>query len=383
MNNETSNELTSAVSAISLEEQTAKLLKEKFMPFYLQAQEWAVKANGLTVTDETQVELMQQAREARLCLKKIRVECDKVREELKADSLRYAKAVQTTYNVIENLIKPIEIHLQTQEDFVKIENAKKQELVRQERMKQLEPYTDYFPAGFDIGILEEVAFNSLLEGAKLQKERREKEIKEEAERVEAKRLADLQKANMEKERLREVGKYYPVLGNGSDWLISLPEEAYIAEKAKLEVRLEAFNKERERLLKESEIKEAQEREQKVIREQRFQKLRPYLMFIPSVEKLMEIPASEFESKLKVLEIEKKEYEEKLAEQKKKDEEALELVRKTEEAMNLKDKDKFLFFISELIALGTKYDFKSPKFSKLYKEAQINLSSVVTNLKNKV
>ena len=58
---------------------------------------------------------MQEARIARLALRDIRIQADKTRKALKEESLRYGKAVQGVYNVIEYLITPIEKHLEERE----------------------------------------------------------------------------------------------------------------------------------------------------------------------------------------------------------------------------------------------------------------------------
>ena len=122
---ETTNELVKVVETSGVEPQTATTLKESFLPFFEQAEEWKRKAEALVVTDATQVHDMKMARTARLALKEIRVNADKKRKELKEDSLRYGKAVQGVYNVIEFLIAPIEKHLQEQEDFVAIAEAER------------------------------------------------------------------------------------------------------------------------------------------------------------------------------------------------------------------------------------------------------------------
>ena len=75
-----------------LEEETSKKIIEKFQPFLAQINEWKEKAKELVVTDESQVEEMKQAREGRLMLVKVRTNADKIRKELKADSLAYGKA---------------------------------------------------------------------------------------------------------------------------------------------------------------------------------------------------------------------------------------------------------------------------------------------------
>ena len=83
---EITNELVKVVDTSGVEAQTATTLKEKFLPFFEQAEEWKRKAETLVVTDASQVHDMKMARTARLALKEIRVNADKTRKALKEDT---------------------------------------------------------------------------------------------------------------------------------------------------------------------------------------------------------------------------------------------------------------------------------------------------------
>ena len=117
------NELATVVLSSGLSAETTDLLLAKFLPFYDQYAELKNAATGLVVTDSLQKQLMQDARTARLGLQKIRVAADKERESLKSGALAYSNAVQKAFNTLAGLIKPIEEHLQLQEDFSKREEA--------------------------------------------------------------------------------------------------------------------------------------------------------------------------------------------------------------------------------------------------------------------
>lgn len=177
-----SEQLVQVINESGVEATTAKNLQDSFLPFFDQAQEWAEKAKTIIVTDESQVQLMKDARQARLMLKEIRVNADKVRKTLKEDSLRYGRAVQGVYNVIEYLIVPIEQHLEKQEKFVEIKEAEKLARLKIEREDKLRPYVEYVPYGVDLAKMSDEDYNKLFNGAKLQfeaaieaKERAEKE----------------------------------------------------------------------------------------------------------------------------------------------------------------------------------------------------------------
>lgn len=106
MEDQTPTGLALIVAETGLEKETANMIVARFVQFMEQIAEWETKAKTLVVTDVAQIEEMRQAREARLILKNIRVDADKVRKELKEDSLRYGRAVQNVYNAIESLYQP-------------------------------------------------------------------------------------------------------------------------------------------------------------------------------------------------------------------------------------------------------------------------------------
>jgi len=192
------NELLEVVATSGVETRTATVLKEKFLPFFEQAEEWKSKAEALVVTDISQTAEMKMARVARLALKEIRVSADKTRKELKEDSLRYGKAVQGVYNVIEYLITPIEKHLQEQEDFVVIQEAKRRAELKANREMELQPFAEFVPMGLDLGSMDDADYEKTLTGAKLQLQAKiEIEQKAEADRI-AKEKAEAEERDRQK-----------------------------------------------------------------------------------------------------------------------------------------------------------------------------------------
>jgi len=189
---------TQAIKINNLEPETAAMLKAAFLPFYEKAKEWQETASSLVVTDETQTDLMLQARTARLALKDIRVQADKARKNLKEDSLRYGKAVQGLYNLIEELICPIESHLEKQEKFIEIQEANQRAILVKQRAKELEPFQEFVPYT-DLGQLSEEGFQKLLTGCRLQAEAKIKREEEEA----AEKKRQQEEHCLEQERIRK------------------------------------------------------------------------------------------------------------------------------------------------------------------------------------
>ena len=75
-----SQEIDALITAGLIEKTKADYIKEKFQDFAEAVEEWSKKANEIVVTEETQKELMTEAREGRLLLKAKRIEVEKVRK---------------------------------------------------------------------------------------------------------------------------------------------------------------------------------------------------------------------------------------------------------------------------------------------------------------
>lgn len=206
---ETIQNLITTIDSIGLESQTKEYIQNKFLPFLQQAQEWKEKASALIVTHESQVNEMKMARISRLALKEIRVKADKTRVELKEDSIKYGKAVQSIYNLIASQIEPIEKHLQEQEDFVKIKEQKRKEELKVIRLNELQPFIDFVPYGLSLGELTEEDYQKTLYGAKLQYEAKiESDKKAEEERLlkEQQEKEERERIRLENEKLKEEAK---------------------------------------------------------------------------------------------------------------------------------------------------------------------------------
>lgn len=202
-------ELLAIVTKEQLPDTTAQFLIEKFAPFLEQIAEWKEKALALVVTDESQAAEMQLAREGRLALRKVRTTADKLREELKAESLRYGRAVQGVYNVIEAGIVPIEKHLEDQEKFIERMEAKRRDELRIERQQLVAGLHEYFPVNIDLGYMTAEDFDRMYNGAVLQqkaaaeaKAAAEEAAKVAAAKAEKERIAKEKADAEERERLR-------------------------------------------------------------------------------------------------------------------------------------------------------------------------------------
>ena len=92
---------------------------------------------SIVVTDENDEEGYRQASEATKRMVRLRNDVEKTRKDLKADALRYGKAVDTEAKRIQALIEPIETHLKQQKAIVDNAEAERQRIEHEQRVSWL------------------------------------------------------------------------------------------------------------------------------------------------------------------------------------------------------------------------------------------------------
>lgn len=185
---------TEKLSTVAASENTKLSLKESFLPFYEQIEEWGSRAEALIVTSVDQIEEMKQARVARLALQKIRTSAEEKRKELKEESLRKGKAIDGIANVIKFQIIPIEKHLKDQEDFAKNEAERIKKELTESRIVELSKY-NVDTQFMSLGDMPEDKFEQLLNDSRItfnaKKEAAEKEAAEKEQKIKAEKQAAL------------------------------------------------------------------------------------------------------------------------------------------------------------------------------------------------
>lgn len=211
MSETTTNAVTLHISKAGLEPETAKTLEEYFAPFYELAEGWKRRADGIIVTATSQVDEMAKARAYRLDLKNMRVKIEKMRKELKEDSLRKGQTIDKVAKILTSMIEPTEEYLQLQEDFAKIQEANRREELVKTRSAELIPFlTD--PAGvkmYDLGGMPEEVYQTTLSGIKVAHEQRVEKArleKEEQARIAREKTAEDERIRLENERLKKEGR---------------------------------------------------------------------------------------------------------------------------------------------------------------------------------
>lgn len=262
-------ELITVIGNSELEENKLKNLLDKFSTFFDQANDFESRAREIVVTDESQKDMMSEARTMRLDLKDIRVKTEKTRKELKEQSLREGKAIDGIANIIKAVVVPIEEHLERQEKFIEnIENMTKDK-VHQERIDKLSEYVEDVVV-YNLREMSDEGFDQLLETSRAAiQAQRDAEKKAEDDRV-AKDRANAE----EKERMRLENER---LKNEAE-MAEVERKKVEDEKIKAENELKA-SKELER--KKTEEKEREEKEARLAPDK--EKLLAFADKIKSVE----------------------------------------------------------------------------------------------------
>lgn len=265
----TNNQLTRIVNESGLEKTKADYILEKFQDFFKMAGDWERKAKTLVVTNETQTTEMKMAREGRLFLKNKRVEIEKVRKDLKEQSLREGRAIDGIANVLKGLIEPTEDFLERQEKFVEVQENERRERRKIIRISEVQEL-GLDPLAYNLKDMTDENYKNLIEGRKaflkqeeeqrIAREKEEQRIRDENEKLrkeseEKEKQLQAERAKAEKERL-ELEKQMAAERARTEKQQKENEAKLAKERAEAEARENKLRKEQEAKLK----KEREERE---------------------------------------------------------------------------------------------------------------------------
>jgi hypothetical protein len=200
--------LLEVVTNSGLDKTKSNTLLENFTDYYKIASEWELKSKKIIVNDVTQVEEMKLAREGRLFLKEKRVLIEKTRKTLKESSLREGQAIDSIAKLLTNLIVPIENDLELKEKFKELKEKEEKDKLREERSLLVADYMEFIPINVDLADFTDIAFNTVLTGAKAQHEAKLQEQKKiEEEKKEAFRISSLDTARRNELRDLELWSF--------------------------------------------------------------------------------------------------------------------------------------------------------------------------------
>jgi len=249
--------------------ENAKILIEAFGAPFTEAGDILRTYKDIKVTDESQTKEMSEAKEKRLILKRIRTGVESKRKELKEDSLRTGKAIDSVARYIKENIEPAEEYLELQEKFAEIKKAERASKIKSERIEKLMQYTDDISM-YNIDNIEDETFEFLLNKVKKEYEDRIAAEKAESERIEKERL----EKEAEDKRIREENEKLRKEAEEREKAIELErkieaekqakieeerQKELAAERAKLQAIEDEKRSEEERLAKEKADAEESER----------------------------------------------------------------------------------------------------------------------------
>lgn len=197
-----SKELTVIVEQSGIEKTKAQTVLDSFSSFFSQASEWETKTKGLVITDASQVAEMKMAREGRLQLKEIRVNAEKTKKKLKENILIEGRFIDSIYNLIEGVTKPIEAELLEKEKYVERQEQARKDAIRDHRIELLTPY-EVDTAFYDLANMPEDSFSQLLDNSRIAAEARaEAQRKAEEDRIAKEKAEAEERARVAEENKR-------------------------------------------------------------------------------------------------------------------------------------------------------------------------------------
>jgi hypothetical protein len=196
------NPLTAIIRSIGLQEDKQAYLLQQFSSFYEIASEWEKKINSIVINSVEQKTEMKMMDEARKFLKSKRVEVENTRKELKEASLREGQAIDKIAKELKGLIEPLENLAAEKARFAEIQEEKRKELLKADRLKELETadLLAFFDQAIDLKTVSDEVFQ-LAKKAAVQK------MDEEIKRVKAEREAE-QKKELYWKRIADLRPYW-------------------------------------------------------------------------------------------------------------------------------------------------------------------------------
>ena len=114
---------------LKLNPSKADILFSKFGSYASYVDEWKDRLYSIVVQDDTQVEAMEKAKEARQYIKKLRIDLEKERKTLKEEALREGQSIDNVARNIRTMLERLEEHLDKQENFTKYRIQEEQRLL--------------------------------------------------------------------------------------------------------------------------------------------------------------------------------------------------------------------------------------------------------------
>lgn len=208
------NVLTSLIKSSNLDKAKSDVILANFSDIIELTDEWKQKADALIITDPSQTDLIEEARNGRHFLRDKRLALEKKHKELKEVSLREGQTLDAIKRTLLGLIEPIEENLKLKEDFAKIWEENRVAKLKEERLSKLVEFDIHQEVGYDLGGMPDEVWAAFYSGVKTNWE-----LKKENERLAAEEKLRLQEIdNLNIERIRLLQPYANYLSKEEDEL---------------------------------------------------------------------------------------------------------------------------------------------------------------------
>lgn len=200
---EKNNEIAIKLNNLVKEADNPQSLLEAFGAPFEEAGEILRDYQLIKVTDASETSVMAEARTKRLALKKVRTTVENKRKQLKEGILLQGRVIDNIAKFVKEVIEPAESYLQTQEDFVKIQEETRIDKIVNERLEKLSVYQIDLTL-YNLRTMTDDQFDNLLNEQKTAEENRIKlekaaEIEAQAERERQAKL-EAENAQLRKEK---------------------------------------------------------------------------------------------------------------------------------------------------------------------------------------
>ena len=161
-------EIAKIVDETQLNDQDKIVVHKAFDAIVAEIDKWRAKALSINVTSIEQREDLKEAHSIRMTLRDMRLAAKRKTDMLLEESKKYIKGVNGAYKFIEGEVKPLEEHLQAQEDFEKAYKEKVREETREKRLALVAQFPlGNIPMTKPIEDYKEVEFSKMLESMEM------------------------------------------------------------------------------------------------------------------------------------------------------------------------------------------------------------------------
>lgn len=253
------NKLQIILSEQNVAKENAELLLKAFGAPFEEAGRILAEHKTIVVTKEDDFALMAEARSKRLALKDIRIGVEKKRKELKEDSLRTGKAIDSVAKFVKEIIEPAEEYLEQQEKFAEIKQAERAAKVKAERISELSKYMSDPASYYRLDDMTDEQYDEALQSAKSVYDIKQAEIKKAEDDRISKEKADLE----EQERVRIENAKLKKEAEDREAEVAKERKATEAREAKVKAEREAEQK-----VAQVKLDEERQKREKIEAEQR-------------------------------------------------------------------------------------------------------------------